>query len=371
MSLSIGIVGLPNVGKSTLFNALVRARTALAANYPFATVDPNVGIVEVPDERIKKLAAIDHPEKLIPAAVEFHDIAGLVKGASTGEGLGNQFLAHIRECDAIAQVVRVFTDSNVIHVHGNVDPARDIDIIKTELILADLQTLDRRLQKARSEAKSGKAELITYAALLERIHTALGQGTLARDVTLTDEERPHLNDLHLLTQKPIMYIANVDEAALAAINPHEIKKICGLTSEKEHAADQTVVVPISAKIEEELIDLSPEESAPFLKEIGIDESGLNKVIKEAYRTLNLITYFTSGPMETRAWTIVRGTKAPQAAGVIHTDFEKGFIRAEVIAYEDYIAHNGVNGAKENGKLRLEGKDYVVNDGDVMHFRFSS
>lgn len=364
MSLSIGIVGLPNVGKSTLFNALVRARTALAANYPFATVDPNVGIVEVPDERIKHLAAIDHPEKLIPAAVEFHDIAGLVKGASTGEGLGNQFLAHIRECDAIAQVVRIFTDSNVIHVHGNVDPARDIDIIKTELILADLQTLDRRLQKARSEAKSGKAELIVYAALIERIHAALGHGTLARDVTLTDEERPQINDLHLLTQKPIMYIVNVDESSLAAINPQEIKKACGLTLE-------TVVVPISAKIEEELIDLSPEEATPFLKEIGIDESGLNKVIKEAYRTLNLITYFTSGPMETRAWTIARGTKAPQAAGVIHTDFEKGFIRAEVVAYEDYIAGNGVNGAKENGKLRLEGKDYTVNDGDVMHFRFTS
>lgn len=364
MGLSIGIVGLPNVGKSTLFNALVQAKAALAANYPFATVDPNVGIVEVPDSRIKKLQEIDHPEKTIPAITEFHDIAGLVKGASTGEGLGNQFLAHIRECDAIAQVVRAFEDENVIHVHGKVDPANDIGVIHTELLLADMQTMEKRLGKARNDARSGKPEAQKALAVLEKMANHMGAGGLACELGMTDEEKEITRDLHLLTEKPFLYIANVHESAWKDFKPEEAKKAWGLPQ-------SAAVIPICAKFEEELIGMSPEDQKPFLEEIGMGESGLNTLVKKAYETLNLMTYFTSGPKEVHAWTIHRGITAPKAAGVIHTDFEKGFIRAEVISFDDYASCGGEQGAREKGKLRLEGKEYTVQDGDVMHFRFAN
>ncbi len=364
MSLSIGIVGLPNVGKSTLFNALVRSKAALAANYPFATVDPNVGVVEVPDPRIKQLISVESPQKTIPAVVEFHDIAGLVKGASTGEGLGNQFLAHIRECDAIAQVVRAFKDDNVIHVHGIVNPKQDIEVIHAELLLADMQSLDKRLGKARNDAKANKPGAQKALDLFERVNTAFGSGTLAKDIEMTDEEKLLIKDLHLLTAKPFLFVANVDESELSTFDTKKAVADWGLPP-------SSIIIPICAKIEEELIDMSPEDLEVFMKDLGIAESGINKMIRQAYATLNLITYFTSGPKEVHAWTIERGTVAPQAAGVIHTDFEKGFIRAEVIAFNDYIECAGEAGAKEKGKMRLEGKDYVVQDGDVMHFRFAN
>lgn len=364
MSLSIGIVGLPNVGKSTLFNALIRSKAALAANYPFATVDPNIGVVEVPDPRMKQLVAVENPQKIIPAVVEFHDIAGLVKGASTGEGLGNQFLSHIRECDAIAHVVRAFSDDNVIHVHGGVDPKQDIEVIHAELLLADMQTLEKRLAKARNDAKSGKPGAAKALELFERVNEAFGKGTLAINIDMTMEEKLLIKDLHLLTAKPILYVANVDESHLATFDTQKAIADWDLPA-------NSVIIPICAKIEEELIGMSPEELEIFLKDLGIEESGINKMIRQAYETLNLITYFTSGPKEVHAWTIERGTAAPQAAGVIHTDFEKGFIRAEVISFNDYVECGGEAGAKEKGKMRLEGKDYIVHDGDVMHFRFSN
>jgi GTP-binding protein YchF len=364
MSLSIGIVGLPNVGKSTLFNALIRSKMALAANYPFATVDPNIGIVEVPDSRMAQLASVENPQKMLPAVVEFHDIAGLVKGASTGEGLGNQFLTNIRECDAIAHVVRAFSDDNVIHVHGSVDPKEDIDVIHTELLLADMQTLDKRLARARNDVKSNKPGSQKPLEFFERVSAAFGAGTLAINVEMSEEEMLLIKDLHLLTAKPILYVANVDDAHLATFDTQKAIADWGLPA-------NSTVTPICAKIEEELIGMSPEDLEIFMKDLGIDDSGINKMIRQAYKTLNLITYFTSGPKEVHAWTIERGTMAPQAAGVIHTDFEKGFIRAEVIAFDDYIAAGGEAGAKEKGKMRLEGKDYVVQDGDVMHFRFAN
>ncbi len=361
--MKIGIVGLPNVGKSTLFNALTRSKGAMAANYPFCTIDPNIGVVEVPDERIKKLVELVKPAKVIPAIVEFVDIAGLVKGASEGEGLGNQFLAHIRECDAIAQVIRAFEDENVVHVHGNVDPRRDIEILETELILADLQTVQKRLQKAKNEAKSGDKKKQEYADLVEKIAKALGEGKKIIDYPLTDEEKEASKDLHLLTAKPIFYIANVGEKELGSFNSELLQQKLGLTPNKK-------LIPISAKIEEELGELSEEEAKVFLQSLGLKETGLNSLIRAAYETLGLLTYFTAGPKEVRAWTIHRGDSAPQAAGVIHSDFEKGFISAEVIAYDDYVACGSETIVKEKGKMRVEGKNYEVCDGDVMHFRFN-
>ncbi len=374
--MKIGIVGLPNVGKSTLFNALTRSKGAMAANYPFCTIDPNVGVVEVPDERLQKLVETVHPKKTIPAIVEFVDIAGLVKGASEGEGLGNQFLAHIRECDAIAQVIRVFEDANVIHVHGNVEPRRDLEILETELILADLQTVQKRLQKARSDAKSGDAKKKTYAQLIERVEKALSEGRKIIDVMhgsgsvlLADDEKELLDDLHLLTAKPILYIANVSEKEVSSIDAEALKQKFALTHAVPTTPEQKII-PISAKIEEELGALSTEEAAIFLQDLGLKETGLNALIRAAYQTLGLITYFTAGPQEVRAWTIHHGDKAPRAAGVIHTDFEKGFICTEVIRWQDFVAHAGESGARDKGLLRTEGKEYTVQDGDVMHFKFA-
>ncbi len=359
--MKIGIVGLPNVGKSTLFNALTKSVTAQAENYPFCTIDPNVGIVEVPDKRIAKLAEMVNPERLVPAVVEFVDIAGLVKGASEGEGLGNQFLANIRECDAIGQVLRLFKDDNVIHVHGGVDARRDMEVIEAELILADLQTLEKRLGKAKNDAKSGENKKVIYANLLERIKNELTKEKKVIDLDLTLEEKWEIHDLHLLTSKPFLYILNVTDTDLQTIIVEQIKQDLGLPKTAK-------VVPISAKVESELVDFSDEEADEYLESIGILERGLNKLIEEAYDILGLQTYFTAGPKEVRAWTIHKGDTAPQAAGVIHSDFEKNFIRAEVISYEDYMACGGENGAKEKGLLRIEGKDYVVKNGDIMHFR---
>jgi ribosome-binding ATPase len=362
--MKIGIVGLPNVGKSTLFNALTRSKGAMAANYPFCTIDPNVGVVEVPDERLPILKDLVKTDKVIPAIVEFVDIAGLVKGASEGEGLGNQFLAHIRECDAIAQVVRVFEDPNIIHVHDNVDPKRDVEILETELILADLQTLQKRLSKAQSDAKSGDKKKKDYADLLAKIEKALASGKKMAETGLTPEEMEETKDLHLLTGKPLLYIANIHENEVQNVKIDELKNKLGIKPEQR-------IIPISAKIEEELGTLSPEEAQMFLQEMGLKETGLNAIIKAAYETLGLITYLTAGVQEVRAWTIHRGDTAPKAAGVIHTDFEKGFIRAEVVFWKDLVACGGEAGARNKGLLRVEGKDYVVKDGDVMHFLFQT
>ncbi len=362
--MKIGIVGLPNVGKSTLFNALTRTKAARAANYPFCTIDPNVGVVEVPDDRIGKLEVTVKSEKVIPTIVEFVDIAGLVKGASEGEGLGNQFLAHIRECDAIAQVVRVFEDKNIIHVHDAVDPKRDVEILETELILADLQTLQKRLAKAQSDAKSGDKDKKAYAELLAKVEGVLNAGKKVIEMNLTAEENELMRDLHLLTAKPLLYIANVHENEIATVDVAKLAAQLGLTAGQK-------IIPISAKIEEELGSLSPDEAAMFLEELGLKETGLNGLIKAAYETLGLITYFTAGPKEVRAWTIHKGDTAPKAAGVIHTDFEKGFIRAEVISWKDLVEYGSEAGARAKGLLRLEGKEYIVQDGDVMHFLFSS
>lgn len=359
--MKIGIVGLPNVGKSTLFNALTKSSSALAANYPFCTIDPNVGVVEVPDLRMNKLAELVKPERILPAVVEFVDIAGLVKGASEGEGLGNQFLAHIREVDAIGQVLRLFKDDNVIHVHGGVDARRDLEIIETELILADLQSVEKRLGKAKSDAKSGDKKRVTYANLVEKVDLGLKSGKKVRDMKLSEEEQLELSDLHLLTAKPFLYILNVGEGDLSTIIPQKVALDLGLP-------ESAKVIPICARVEEELINFTNEEAKGFLDELGIKESGLNALIRAAYEILGLMTYFTAGVKEVRAWTIHKGDTAPQAAGVIHTDFEKNFIRAEVIGYEDFVACGTEAVAKEKGLLRLEGKEYVVHDGDVMHFR---
>jgi len=362
--MKIGIVGLPNVGKSTLFNALTKSKSAMAANYPFCTIDPNVGVVEVPDARLQKLVELVKPQKTIPAIVEFVDIAGLVKGASEGEGLGNQFLAHIRECDAISQVVRVFSDGNVIHVHGNVDPKRDMEVLETELILADLQTVQKRLAKAKSDAKSGDKKKSAYAALVERIEKMLMEGKKVIDAEFTPEEQIDIKDLHLLTAKPLLYIANVSENEAKDFDVEAFKKNLGLNPSQK-------VIPISAKIEEELGALSDEEAKMFLADLGLKETGLNGLIRAAYETLNLMTYFTAGEKEVRAWTIHKGDKGPQAAGVIHTDFEKGYICAETIGYEDFVQVGSEQAAKEKGFMRTEGKEYVVKDGDIMHFRFNN
>lgn len=362
--MKIGIVGLPNVGKSTLFNALTKSATADAANYPFCTIDPNVGIVEVPDARIQKLAELVSPKRLVPAVVEFVDIAGLVKGASKGEGLGNQFLSHIREVDAIGQVLRIFEDDNIIHVHGGIDARRDLEIIDTELILADLQTVEKRLGKAKNDSKSGDKKAVEYAKLIEKVHMALESGQKVTDMEVSIEERSFLKDLHLLTAKPFLFILNVAEKDLKTVIPEQVRIDLGLP-------EGSKVLPISAKVEEELVNFTEEEAEGLLFELGIKESGLNALIHAAYDTLGLMTYFTAGPKEVRAWTIRKGDTAPKAAGVIHGDFEKNFIRAEVISYEDYVNCGGENNAREKGLLRVEGKEYVVKDGDVMHFRHSA
>jgi hypothetical protein len=364
MGLKIGIVGLPNVGKSTLFNALTKSEGAEAANYPFCTIDPNVGIVEVPDERMDKLAEIVKPERVLPAAIEFVDIAGLVKGASTGEGLGNKFLSHIRQVDAIAHVVRVFEDDDITHVHGKIDPKDDKEVIEMELLMADMQTVDTRHAKAVSESKSGDKEKLKYADLMTRLKAHLDEGKLAWSFTDDPEVRIALKDLHLLTMKPVLYVLNVKEDEVSTVNVEEIRT-------KLNLLEDAPIVPICAKIESELVGFSPEETKEFLAEVGLEEPGLNSLINIAYKTLGLQTYFTAGVKEVRAWTVKIGATAPQAAGVIHTDFEKGFIKAEVICYDDYIENQGEQGAKLKGKARIEGKEYIVKDGDIMHFRFNN
>jgi GTP-binding protein YchF len=362
MSLQCGIVGLPNVGKSTLFNALTKAGIA-AENYPFCTIEPNVGVVEVPDPRLANLAAIAKPEKVIPAIVEFVDIAGLVAGASKGEGLGNQFLANIRETNAIANVVRCFSDDNVIHVAGKVDPISDIEVIHTELALADMATVDRTRERNLGSARSGNKEAAKLVAVLEKIHKSLDGLHPVRALGLTPEEMALIQPLQLLTAKPALYIANVAE--------HGFENNPLLERVRAYAAKEGApVVAVSAKLEAEIADLAGDEKQIFLEDMGMTEPGLDRVIHATYDLLGLQTYFTAGPKEVRAWTVRKGATAPQAAGVIHTDFEKGFIRAEVIAYDDYVRLKGEQGAKEAGKMRLEGRDYVVQDGDVMHFRFN-
>ena len=363
MGIKCGIVGLPNVGKSTLFNAVTQAQNAAAANYPFCTIDPNVGVVPVPDLRLAALAGIVKPEKVLPTTVEFVDIAGLVAGASKGEGLGNKFLAHIRETDAVAHVVRCFVNDDVVHVAGRIDPLADIDVINTELALADLETVERGLQRAEKASKAGDKDAIRLRELLKRMRDHLDAGNPARTLALDAADRLLLRELHLITLKPLMYVANVAENGLKD-NPYlEAVRQRGV-------AEGADVVPVCAAIESEIAQLDEADRQAFLEELGLHEPGLDRVIRAAYHLLGLLTFFTAGPKEVRAWTTHKGAHAPQAAGEIHTDFEKGFIRAEVISFEDFVACRGEHGAREAGKMRLEGKDYVVREGDVMHFRFN-
>jgi ribosome-binding ATPase len=362
MGIKCGIVGLPNVGKSTLFNALTRAAIA-AENYPFCTIDPNVGIVPVPDPRLAQLAEIVHPERIVPTTVEFVDIAGIVKGASTGEGLGNKFLANIREVDAITHVVRCFVNDDIVHVAGRIDPLDDIDIINTELALADLETAEKALQRAEKAAKAQDKEAIKAREVIRRVRDALNAGQPARSLAFDETERPIVRDMQLLTWKPVLYIANVQEGGFD--NNPMLDAVQALAT-KEGAE----VVAVCAAIEAEISQLEDADRAEFLAELGLSEPGLDRVIRAGYSLLGLQTYFTAGEKEVRAWTVKKGSTAPQAAGVIHTDFERGFIRAEVIAFKDYVTLKGEQGAKEAGKLRLEGKEYIVQEGDVMHFRFN-
>jgi len=362
MGFKCGIVGLPNVGKSTLFNALTRSGIA-AENYPFCTIDPNVGIVPLPDARLDVIAGIAKPAKVVPTTMQFVDIAGLVAGASKGEGLGNKFLANIRETESIAHVVRCFENDDVVHVAGSIDPVRDIEVIDTELALADMETVGKALDKAVKQSKTGDKSQLARKALLERVGAHLDEGRPVRSLDLNEDERTGLRELFLLTAKPTMYIANVaedgfeDNPLLDRIRAHA-------------AAEGAAVVPVCAAIEAEIVELDEAERAEFLADLGLEEPGLNRVVRAGYRLLGLETFFTAGPKEARAWTVPQGATAPQAAGVIHTDFERGFIRAEVISYADFVACNGEQGAKEAGRLRSEGKDYIVRDGDVIHFRFN-
>ncbi len=364
MGFKCGIVGLPNVGKSTLFNALTQTAAAEAANYPFCTIEPNVGEVGVPDERLDELARIASSKQIIPTRLTFVDIAGLVRGASKGEGLGNQFLGHIREVDAIAYVLRCFEDGDIVHVAGKIDPLADAEVVETELMLSDMESLEKRKHAADKKARGGDKEAKLQLVLIDKALALLTEGKPARHVELTPEEIPAFRALQLLTSKPVLYVCNVDEASAAKGNAFTAKV------EAFAKAEGAGCVIISAKIEAELSGLDADERKAFLGEMGLEEPGLNRLIREGYKLLGLVTYFTVGPKEARAWTITDGTKAPKAAGVIHTDFEKGFIRAETIAYEDYVALKGEVGCKDAGKMRLEGKEYVVKDGDVMHFRFA-
>ncbi|MGL4728964.1 MAG: redox-regulated ATPase YchF [Bosea sp. (in: a-proteobacteria)] len=365
MGFKCGIVGLPNVGKSTLFNALTQTAAAQAANYPFCTIEPNVGDVAVPDPRLDTLATIGGSAQIIPTRLTFVDIAGLVRGASKGEGLGNQFLANIREVDAIAHVVRCFEDGDVTHVEGKIDPLADIETIETELMLADLDSLEKRIVPLEKKARSGDKEAKAQTELMERALVLLREGKPARLTEVKAEERKAFDMLQLLTAKPVLYVCNVEEAAADKGNAQSAKVLA------QAAKEGAVAVVVSAKIESEIAVLPPEEQKDYLDAIGLEEPGLNRVIRAGYELLGLVTYFTVGPKEARAWTITAGMRAPQAAGVIHTDFEKGFIRAETIAYPDYVTNKGEAGAREAGKFRLEGKEYVVQDGDVLHFRFAN
>jgi GTP-binding protein YchF len=365
MGFKCGIVGLPNVGKSTLFNALTQTAAAEAANYPFCTIEPNVGEVGVPDPRLDTLAGIAKSGEIIPTRLTFVDIAGLVRGASKGEGLGNKFLSHIREVDAVAYVLRCFVDEDVTHVENRIDPLADADTVETELMLADLESLEKRVSANEKKAKAGDKEAKALVAVIDKVLPLLRDGKPARLAKVTPEETPTFRGLQLLTSKPVVYVCNVEEGSAASGNAYS-KQV-----EERAKAEGAEAVVISAKIESEFAGLAPEDRDAFLQEMGLEEPGLNRLIRAGYKLLDLVTYFTVGPKEARAWTITRGTKAPAAAGVIHTDFEKGFIRAETIAYADYAALGGESGAKEAGKMRLEGKEYVVQDGDVMHFRFAN